>query len=183
MKGKVITDANSLPLPFRTQASTVKPRLTATFFGRLAKTAIHFLVKKTLVNTAKFFGPLVTVLTGFHCTWNPKSTAWNPAFKTVLDSFPDFRMRHSQFNQRWRNTGCYYLPKANSKKWSWVDSCYFVLFLRQSLVVSRAKSGGENNVVNLTQVFKTYSVFKSKVLLLYCITRLTTHESSLKILV
>ena len=37
------------------------------FFRRLAKTAIHFLVKKTLVNTAKFFGPLVTVLTGFYC--------------------------------------------------------------------------------------------------------------------
>ena len=36
-------------------------------FRRLAKTAIHFLVKKTLVNTAKFFGPLVTVLTGFYC--------------------------------------------------------------------------------------------------------------------
>ena len=39
---------------------------------RLAKTAIHFLVKKTLVNTATplirpiFFGPLVTVLMEFH---------------------------------------------------------------------------------------------------------------------
>ena len=43
---------------------TVKPRLTTTsllrplFFGRLAKTAIYFLVKKTLVNTAKFFWPI-----------------------------------------------------------------------------------------------------------------------------
>ena len=41
--------------------------ITATFFGRLAKTAIYFLVKKTLVNMGNFlFGPLVTVLTGFH---------------------------------------------------------------------------------------------------------------------
>ena len=31
------------------------------------KIAIHFLVKKNLVNTAKFFGPLVTVSTGFPC--------------------------------------------------------------------------------------------------------------------
>ena len=60
----------------------LKPRLTATsvirspryyghFFGRLVKTAIHFLVKKIVVNTAKYFLPikniLVTVLTGFHC--------------------------------------------------------------------------------------------------------------------
>ena len=58
--------------------SMVKPRLTATsviwspryyghFFGRLAKTALHFLVKfNHPVNMAIFFGPLVTVLTMFH---------------------------------------------------------------------------------------------------------------------
>ena len=58
--------------------STVKPRLTATsvirspryyghFFGHLAKTALHFLVKfNHPVNMAIFFGPLVTVLTMFH---------------------------------------------------------------------------------------------------------------------
>ena len=57
--------------------STVKPRLTATsvirspryyshLSGRLAKTAIHFCGKKTLVNTAICFGLLVSVLTGFH---------------------------------------------------------------------------------------------------------------------
>ena len=95
-----------------------QPRYYGHFFGRLAKTAIHFLVKKTLVNTAEFFGPLVTVLTGFHCTWNPKSSAWNPEFKAVLDSFPDFKMRHPQFTQRWCNIGCYYLPKTNNKEWS-----------------------------------------------------------------
>ena len=44
------------------------------FFGHLAKTAMHFLVKKNLVNTAtplirpNFFVPLMTVLTGFHCS-------------------------------------------------------------------------------------------------------------------
>ena len=103
--------------------------ITATFFGRLAKTAIHFLVKKTLVNTAKFFDPLVTVWTGFHCTWNTKSTEWNPKFKPVLDSFPDFKMRHSQFTQRWRNTRCYYTyPRwitKNDPSWTRVTSCYF----------------------------------------------------------
>ena len=61
---------------------TVKPCLTATSEIRLllsaatvfwppGNTALHFLVKKTLlrspVNTANCFGPLVTVLTGFHC--------------------------------------------------------------------------------------------------------------------
>ena len=50
--------------------------IMATLFGRLAKTAMHFLVKKTLVNTATplmrpiLFGPLVTVLTTFHCNSN-----------------------------------------------------------------------------------------------------------------
>jgi len=54
---------------------TVEPRLTATsllrplFLGCLTKTAIHFLVKKALVNMANFFGPMVAVLTGFHCTY------------------------------------------------------------------------------------------------------------------
>ena len=33
----------------------------------LGKTTIHFLVKKNPVNKANFFGPLVTLLTGFHC--------------------------------------------------------------------------------------------------------------------
>ena len=60
--------------------STLKPCLTATsviwsphyyghFFSRLAKTALHFLVKfNHPVNMAIFFfGPLVTVLTMFHC--------------------------------------------------------------------------------------------------------------------
>ena len=41
---------------------TVKPHITATFL------AVHFLAKKTLINTAKCFGPLATVLTEFHCT-------------------------------------------------------------------------------------------------------------------
>lgn len=61
----------------------VKPLLTATsvirspryghFFWPPGKTAIHFPVKKkpslirSPVNKANFFGPLVTVLTGFHC--------------------------------------------------------------------------------------------------------------------
>ena len=39
------------------QTSTAEPRLTATplGFGCLAKTAIHFLVQKTLVNNAREF--------------------------------------------------------------------------------------------------------------------------------
>ena len=32
--------------------------ITATLFGRLAKTAIHILVKKTLVNMANFIWPI-----------------------------------------------------------------------------------------------------------------------------
>ena len=69
-----------------TQVFTVKPCLTATsviwaphyyghfFFGHLAKTTHTFFCKKTVVNTAtplmqpNLFGPLVTMLTGFHCT-------------------------------------------------------------------------------------------------------------------
>ena len=45
------------------------PVITATsLLLPLGKTTIHFLVKKTLVNKANFFfGPLVTLLTGFHC--------------------------------------------------------------------------------------------------------------------
>ena len=46
----------TLPLEFCFFCYTVEPCLTATslplFFGCLSKTAIHFLVKKTLVNTA-----------------------------------------------------------------------------------------------------------------------------------
>jgi len=47
--------------------------ITATFSGRLAKTTIHFLVKKPLLLRSPryygqiFFGPLVTILMGFHC--------------------------------------------------------------------------------------------------------------------
>ena len=71
-------------LPWHTSLYTETPRyghfrnritllLRPLFLGRLTKTAILFLVKKTLINTANlltqpiFFGPLVTVLTGFHC--------------------------------------------------------------------------------------------------------------------
>ena len=61
---------------------TVKPRLTATlaiwsprcygpFFWPPSKNCHTFSCKKTLVNTANFFGPLVTVLTGFHCIYFP----------------------------------------------------------------------------------------------------------------
>lgn len=43
--------------------------ITATFFGRPAKTTIHFLVTKpSLINLVNVFGLLVTVLTGLHCT-------------------------------------------------------------------------------------------------------------------
>ena len=37
------------------------------FLGHLAKTAIHFLVKKTSLIWPNFFVPLVTVLMEFHC--------------------------------------------------------------------------------------------------------------------
>ena len=107
MKGKVITGSNSLPLPFRTrvkqQASTVKPRLTATSFLRPlfrppGKNRDTFSCKKELRYYGQIFGPLVTVLTGFHCTRSPKSTAWNPEFKAVLDSFPDFKCAISVYS-------------------------------------------------------------------------------------
>ena len=48
--------------------------ITATFFWLPGKTTIHFLVKKpSLIRSPRyygqiFFGPLVTVLTGFHYT-------------------------------------------------------------------------------------------------------------------
>ena len=65
---------------------TVKPRNTATsviqspryyrhFFWQPGKNHHTFSCKKTLINTAtpliwqKFFGPLMTVLTGFHCSF------------------------------------------------------------------------------------------------------------------
>ena len=60
--------------------NTVKPRLTAAsvmrsprynsyfFLDRLAKTAIHSLVKKTVVNGAKFFQSIGDHITGFPCT-------------------------------------------------------------------------------------------------------------------
>ena len=57
----------------RSHFHIVKPRLTATSllrplsFSRLEKTAIHFLVKKPSFIRPFFFGPLVTVLRGFHC--------------------------------------------------------------------------------------------------------------------
>ena len=44
--------------------------ITATLFGRLAKTAIHILVKKPSLIWPILFGPLVTVLTAFHCNSN-----------------------------------------------------------------------------------------------------------------
>ena len=44
--------------------------ITATLFGRLPKTAIHILVKKTSLIRPILFGPLVTVLTAFHCNCN-----------------------------------------------------------------------------------------------------------------
>ena len=79
----------SLPFPFSFKSRLVQWNptsfyghlvITVTFFGRLTKTAIHFLVKKdppmaTPLIRPIFLGPLVTVLTGFHCTRNPKSTA------------------------------------------------------------------------------------------------------------
>ena len=54
---------------------TVTLLLQPLFYGRLAKTATHFLVKKNLIKTAtlliwpNFFGPLVTLLSEFHCTF------------------------------------------------------------------------------------------------------------------
>ena len=42
-------------LPYGHLSNTVTSLLWPLFFGCMAKTAIHFLVKKTLVNTAKFF--------------------------------------------------------------------------------------------------------------------------------
>ena len=45
------------------------PRYYGHFFWPCGKNRHTFSCKKkTLFNTAKFFGPLVTVLTGFHCT-------------------------------------------------------------------------------------------------------------------
>ena len=38
--------------------------ITATLFGRLAKTAIHILVKKTLVNMANFIWPIGDSING-----------------------------------------------------------------------------------------------------------------------
>ena len=64
--------------------------VTATFFCHLAKTAIHFLVKKPLLYChlliqPKFFNPLVIVLMGFHCSlqlWN-RQFAWWHHFSTM----------------------------------------------------------------------------------------------------
>ena len=82
---------------------TVEPRFTATsvirwplyygpFFWPHGKIAIHFLVRKKLslirspVTTAKFFfGPLVTVLTGCHCTFFWKES--NGFLVTFKDCF------------------------------------------------------------------------------------------------
>ena len=49
-------------------SSTVTSLLGSFFFGCLTKTTIHFLVKKTSLIWPNFFGLLVTVLSGFHCT-------------------------------------------------------------------------------------------------------------------
>ena len=38
--------------------------ITATLFGRLAKTAIHILVKKTLINMANFIWPIGDSING-----------------------------------------------------------------------------------------------------------------------
>ena len=57
--------------PCNTVTSLIQPY----FFWVRRKTAIHFLVKKpslirSPVNMAKFFGPFVTLLKGFHCNEN-----------------------------------------------------------------------------------------------------------------
>ena len=44
--------------------------ITATLFGCLAKTAKHIIVKKPSLIWPILFGPLVTVLTAFHCNSN-----------------------------------------------------------------------------------------------------------------
>ena len=44
------------------------PRYYSHFFGHLAKIAMHFLVEKPLLIRPNFFGPVVTVLLGFHLT-------------------------------------------------------------------------------------------------------------------
>ena len=44
--------------PYGHLSNTVTSLLQPLFFGCLAKTSIHFLVKKTLVNMAKFFWPI-----------------------------------------------------------------------------------------------------------------------------
>ena len=82
-KTNIYSGTASVKITFHLQVYAVKPLLTATsvtrspryyghFLGSPGKTAIHFLVKKPLlirspVNKANFFGPLMTVLTGFHC--------------------------------------------------------------------------------------------------------------------
>ena len=77
-------DQISILVGDRLLLSTVEPRLTATsvipssryyghFFRPPSKNDHAFSCKETLVNTVTpllwpiFFGPLVTVLTGFHC--------------------------------------------------------------------------------------------------------------------
>ena len=89
---KIITYSGTTP--YGRLVNTTTSLLRPLFFGCLAKTAIHFLVKKTLVNMATFFrlpgknrrtfsckkkslvntanvfGPVADVLMGFHCYGN-----------------------------------------------------------------------------------------------------------------
>ena len=52
--------------PYGHLGNTVTSLLRPLFFDRLAKAAIHFLVKKPSLIRPNVFGPLVTVLTGFN---------------------------------------------------------------------------------------------------------------------
>ena len=52
--------------PYGHLGNTVTSLLRPLFFGRLAKAAIHFLIKKPSLIRPNVFGPLVTVLTGFN---------------------------------------------------------------------------------------------------------------------
>ena len=87
-----------------TQVFTVKPCLTATsviwaphyygyFFWPPCKNRHTFSCKKTLVSTAtplmwpNFFGPLVTVLTGFHCSRQQMHVISPQNWKTILYNF------------------------------------------------------------------------------------------------
>ena len=55
---------NNNPKGWYSETTNLRPLF---FFGHLAKTAIHFLVKKPSLIRPNIFGPLVTVLREFHC--------------------------------------------------------------------------------------------------------------------